>query len=292
MPIKKVVLILAALLLLVNGCSNSSIDGGSSKSDSKSTEQSASDSASVGSDSQENSKEDAKQEHAATERRVIHTATVNIEVKKFEVTQQKIEDKVKEYGGYIVESTSFDEGEGRLSGVMTARIPEQNFQQFLHDTEEAAVKVLERNMKGEDVTEEYVDLQSRLKSKRAVEARLLDFMKKAAKTEDLLKISADLASVQEEMETILGRMKFLDNQVAYSTVQISMHEDLVVVPDLESSDLNTWEKTKRQFAASLNFLLGAASALFVFIIGNLPVLVLLSIICFICYRFIGKRKKK
>src|SRR5690625_5078504 len=152
---------------------------------------------------------------------------------------------------------------------MTARIPEKHFQTFLNDTEEEAAEVLARNVSGQDVTEQYVDLESRLKSKRAVEERLLKFMTDAEKTEDLLKISKDLATVQEDVEVIVGKMNYLENQSAYSTIEISMHENRIVVPGLDNNDLDTWEKTKKQLATSLNFLLTAGSGLIVFFIGNL-----------------------
>ncbi|MBW9235445.1 DUF4349 domain-containing protein, partial [Leptospira santarosai] len=101
---------------------------------------------------------------------------------------------------------------------------EENFEKFLLEAEGEAAKVLERNVTGQDVTEQYVDLESRVRSKRAVEERLLDFMSKAQKTEDLLKISEDLAQVQEEIEVMVGKMKYLENQTSFSTIEISMYE--------------------------------------------------------------------
>lgn len=228
----------------------------------------------------------------ATERMVIHKGELGLEVKNLEETHLKLEEKVRQYGGYIVESNVFSENEGHLDGMMTARVPEKNFQRFLKDAEGTAAKVIERIVKGEDVTEEYVDLASRLKSKRTVEARLLAFMENAKKTEDLLRISADLATVQEEMETIIGRMKFLDNQVAYSTVTINTFEEKVVVPSIENEDLNTWEKTKKQFAVSMNFLMSALSAITVFFVGNVPVFIILAAIAFLIYIIVKKRSRK
>ncbi len=93
--------------------------------------------------------------------------------------------------------------------------------------------MLQRNISGDDVTEEYVDLESRLKSKRVVEERLISFMNNAEKTEDLLKISEDLAEVQEEIETIEGRKKFLENQTSLSTIIITLYENKVTVPSLK-----------------------------------------------------------
>ncbi|CAH0344576.1 DUF4349 domain-containing protein [Bacillus sp. CECT 9360] len=235
-------------------------------------------------------KEDS--EPAATERKVIHNAELRLEVKNLEKHHVKLEDKVKQYGGYIVQSNVFSEDKGYLNGMVIARVPEKSFQKFLSETEATAAKVIERNVRGEDVTEEYVDLESRLKSKKAVEARLLVFMQKAEKTEDLLKISGDLANVQEEIETIVGRMKFLDNQVAYATVTINTFEEKVVVPTIDKKDLNTWGKTKKQFAGSINFLMAVLSGITVFFIGNLPVFIILFAIAFLIYYIVRIRKKR
>src|SRR5699024_7083868 len=130
-----------------------------------------------------------------TTRMIIHTAQLDIRVKDFNKTQLDIEKKVNTYDGYVVESGVYRESDEHTSGHMTVRVPAKNFQKFLADTEEQAVEVLSRDVSGQDVTEQYVDLESRLKSKRVVEERLLSFMNDAEKTEDLLQISTDLATI-------------------------------------------------------------------------------------------------
>ena len=219
---------------------------------------------------------------------VIYQADLQLRVKKFEQTLQSIEDHVVKYGGYISESTISKDGVEQVSGSITVRIPQNSFQAFLRDAEGQAAEVLQRRITGTDVTEEYVDLDSRLKSKRVVEERLTTFMESAVKTEDLLKISADLAAVQEEIETILGRMKFLENQTSLSTVHISLYENKVIVPNLEDGDLNTWDKTKKQFMKSTNMLLAGLSGLVVFLLGNFPILIILTVAGLAIYFYIKK----
>ncbi len=207
-------------------------------------------------------------------------------------TVQMLEEKVEQYGGYIAESNVTKEGTEQMSGRIKLRIPQSHFQDFLHDAEGQAAEVIQRNITGQDVTEEYVDLGSRLKSKRVVEERLISFMNNAQKTEDLLKISSDLAAVQEEIETIEGKMKFLENQTALSTINITLYENKVVVPEIEKDNLNTWEKTKKQFIKSTNVLLAALSGLVVFLLGNLPVFIVLLIIGILIFLFIKKMMKR
>jgi len=228
----------------------------------------------------------------ANNQMVIYQAELELRVKNFEDTAQNLEEKAKQYGGYIAESSVTKDGTEQVSGSMKLRIPQAHFQEFLNDSEGQAAEVLKRNINGQDVTEEYVDLESRLKSKRAVEERLLSFMKNAAKTEDLLKISADLASVQEEIEVIEGRMKYLENQTSLSTVSITLYETKVLVPELDKDQLNTWEKTKKQFMNSTNLILAALSGLVVFILGNLPILIIFVLLGFLVYLYYNKKKRQ
>lgn len=240
----------------------------------------------------ESSESETKAPVVATERMIIHQASLSVNVKELDKAQSNIEQKVEQYGGYIVESNVFQEDDQTSSGKMIVRIPEKNFEKFLLDAEGEAAEILERNVTGQDVTEQYVDLESRVKSKRAVEERLLEFMSKAQKTDDLLKISADLATIQEEIEVMVGKMKYLENQTSFSTIELTMYENRVVVPEIESKELNTWEKTKKQLATSTNSILSAGSALIVFFIGNLPVLVILGAIGFVVYVVIRRRLRQ
>ena len=84
-------------------------------------------------------------------------------------------------------------------------------------------------------------------------------------------------------------MKYLENQTSFSTIELLMVENRVVVPEIDSKELNTWEKTKKQLATSTNSLLSAGSALIVFFIGNLPVLLILGVIGYIVYWIIKRR---
>jgi len=234
---------------------------------------------------------DEQSEMTPTNRKIIHRAELQLNVKNLESTQLTIEGKVSEYGGYIVESNVHRESEESISARLTVRIPEQHFQNFLTDAEGEAAEVLNRNVTGEDVTEQYIDLESRVNSKRIVEERLLGFMGKAEKTEDLLKISSNLSEVQEEIELIVGKMKYLENQTSFSTIEIAMYENSVIVPGLDSKNLDTWEKTKKQLATSTNFIFATGSGLIVFFIGNLPVVIFLLLVGIGIYLGIKRIKK-
>jgi major membrane immunogen (membrane-anchored lipoprotein) len=303
MLIKRLAIILSFFVLLA-GCS-----GGDKAEESKSSYDMAGDTANMDKAEEENvsfsegdqekadinnsdGKEKAISTEAQTQRMVIFNAEMNLTVKNFSKSRDALEVKAKSYNGYIVQSNSNSFDGEQQSGTMTFRIPQEHFQAFLSDAEGLSVQVNSRQVSGEDVTEEYVDLESRLKSKEAVEARLLEFMKQAQKTEDLLKISSDLSTVQEDIEQIAGRKKFLENQTAYSTVTIMMEENAVTVPKIENENLNTWQKIKKQFTDNINILLSAGSGIIVFLIGNLPILLIVGFIVAAIIYFVRKSTKR
>lgn len=298
--IKKIifVLLLSSLFILLAACSagdsESSYDNSNDKAVAPSSNEAVGDYGESEKEeseavSEESSDGEQKSSGVATNRMIIQKAIMSVNVKELKKAQSNIEKKVAQYEGYIVESSVYKENDDTSSGKMIVRIPEKHFQAFLLDAEGEAADVIERNVTGQDVTEQFVDLQSRVKSKRAVEERLLEFMSNAQKTEDLLKISADLAKVQEEIEVMVGNMKFLENQTSFSTIELTMYENRVVVPAIDSKELNTWEKTKKQLATSTNSILAAGSALIVFFIGNLPVLLILAGIGAVVFMVIKRR---
>jgi hypothetical protein len=287
------------LVILIAGCSAGSEEKSSGMTNSNTAKMdSAESSGGEQADlyNSENDKSERTEDSAKTikvqNQMVIYQADLQLRVKKFDQTVRSLEEKVLKYGGYITESNVSKEGNEEVSGSIKIRIPQKNFQAFLHDAERQAAEVLHRNITGQDVTEEYVDLESRLKSKRIVEERLITFMKVAVKTEDLLKISADLAAVQEDIETIQGRMKFLENQTSLSTVNITLYEKTVVIPAIDKDKLNTWEKTKKQFMKSTNMLLVGLSGLVVFILGNIPVLAILGVLALLLFYYLKIRKNR
>ncbi|MGE7605976.1 DUF4349 domain-containing protein [Peribacillus frigoritolerans] len=285
---RKTMMLMFSLFLLLAGCSSNEKDDSASESQDEKAE-SKMDASISGNKVQE---ESAEKEGMTDERKVIHQAQLELKVKNLEKAQMKIENKVAEYGGYVVESNVYREDEELVEGTITVRVPEAHFQDFLTDSEGEASEVVGRNVTGQDVTEQYVDLKARLKSKRAVEERLLTFMKDAEKTEDLLKISSDLAVVQEEIEQLTGQMKYLENQTSYSTVTITLSQDRIVVPGIDNKELNTWERTKKQLATSANLLLKTGSGIIVFIIGNLPILIILGGAGAVVHWVIKKRGKR
>lgn len=227
-----------------------------------------------------------------SERMVIYNANLSLEVKDYHKIEAQIQEKVSALGGYVLESSIYFSGKERINGNLVVKVPQKSFQSFINEVESASVKVHDRHVSGNDVTEEYVDLESRLRSKRVVEERLLSFMEKAEQTEDLLKISSDLGKVQEEIEQLLGRMNYLKTNVDFSTVTLHLTENLVTIGSIQDKDLNTWVKAKSLFMDSVNGLISLFSGIIVLAIGLSPFIVPLGLIGMIIVFFVRKKRNQ
>lgn len=286
--------------VVLAACSN--LDNSESKYDEdiSSGEESAGDIAEIGMELSNDDGEKLETESQANEktadlldRKVIYTADLQVEVKSYQQTLHAIQNQVTNMNGYIVESSMYEEQEsGAKIGQITARVPQDTFQEFIKFVEDDSSKVVESSISGQDVTEEYVDLESRLKSKRVVEDRLVSFMNQAKKTDDLLKISSDLAKVQEEIETITGRMQYLQNKSDLATITIYIEEKNVKISGTGKDHLNTWEQTEQQFMKSINFIITAFSSLFILFVGNLPIILLISSLLLFVYLAVKRRRNR
>ncbi|GGC74372.1 hypothetical protein GCM10007216_01210 [Thalassobacillus devorans] len=278
---KKIIGIAIGLLLILGACSNTEDRSESNEEMDMATEEDSSmpdtaqknDSLSEGEmNSDTNNITDNVQEQM-----MVYNADVSLRTRDYDSFYEQLESHIDKQEAYIIEANVHKMEQGQRSANIRIRVPQENFRPFIDDLGSYSDNIDSRNISGRDVTEEYVDLESRLKAKEKIEERLLTFMDDAEKTEDLIQISQDLERVQEEIETIKGKMNYLENQSDFSTVSLTITETKVNVPDLKDQDLNTWEKTKQAFVQSLNGLTQAASWIVVALIGYSPILVLLAI---------------
>ncbi len=219
---------------------------------------------------------------------MIYTASLTAEVTDYKKARNDLEFLTQKYQGYIVHSSEY-QNERERGGNLTVRIPEGGFNSFLKEIEDITHRVSNQNVQGQDVTEEYVDLESRLKAKKAVESRLLDFMNQAENVEDLLKISQDLGRVQEEIEQIEGRMRYLREHTSFSTVHIQLIEKQIHV---DTPDRGTLNEAWIALIRSTSQLISLLTSSFVALVGSLPYFVLLAAIALIAWFILRKMKQR
>lgn len=153
----------------------------------------------------------------AAQRMVIKTATISLQVPKVADAEASIRARAEQLGGYVVSVQTNGSGDSQTSTI-TFRVPAASFGAALADVEGLASKVLARSVGGDDVTAEFVDLDSRLRTLEATRERLLDLLAKATKVEDALQVNQALTDIQGQIEQIQGRMKYLKDSAAMATI--------------------------------------------------------------------------
>ncbi len=159
---------------------------------------------------------------AAEGRKVIKTAELDVEVENLDDAQKQVVAMVDRLGGFISSLTVSDYTTSRVSEIV-ARVPSEHFRE-VYDAVKALGKVERDHIGGQDVTEEFMDLERRIANKQAEEERVREMFKQATTVEDLLKVEQRLSEVRMEIEGYQGRLRFLKDQVKYSTLTITLTE--------------------------------------------------------------------
>ena len=155
--------------------------------------------------------------------KIIKTADVRFQVKNLSKSIVKIQAMIRKYNGYV-SSAKQERQYNQIQSNITIRVGSDTFEDLLDDILQEGIYLDHKNVKARDVTEEFVDIQTRLKTKRAVEKRYLEILEKAKSIEEILKVENQLRVIREEIEAKEGRLKFLVDQINYSTIQLVIYQ--------------------------------------------------------------------
>jgi uncharacterized coiled-coil protein SlyX len=159
-------------------------------------------------------------------RHVIYRASIALHVKDFAEADRKIVALVNSAGGYLAQYREDRPHGAQRGGHWTVRVPVSQFTSFLEAVGQLGVAE-QREVQSQDVTEEFVDLNSRQKNKQALESRLLELVaNRGDDIKDVLALEAELSRVREEIEKIQGKLRFLTDRIALTTMDISAYERL------------------------------------------------------------------
>lgn len=233
----------------------------------------------------------SKTETAPVERKIIRNADLQLESFSPEEAQQKITTIAESKNGFVIESTqssSSSEVKTRDVVTMTVRVPADKFNESLDEIRKTSSRVITETVTGQDVTEEFVDVEARLKAKKALEAQFLEIMKQGKTVEDALNVQRQLAEVRGEIERIEGRLRFLENQTSLSTIKIRVLAPTSYSPNSEGF----FYQLKESFSSGFNFALNFVLGLITIIVAILPFLIIIVLPCFFIIRYFVKKNKK
>ena len=180
---------------------------------------------------------------AMLDRQLIKEGTINFETHDIAETRQHIESLVQKYGAYISQE---DEraSSSRIYQNMTVRIPKAHFDVFVTELSGGVKKIDEKSITVQDVTEEFIDSTARLAVKKETEQGYLRLLNQAKTIKDILDIQNELQDVRADIESIEGRLRYLKNSVHFSTLHISMYQEVEAAPGNGSLFMPVWEAIK------------------------------------------------
>ncbi|HEY0729113.1 MAG TPA: DUF4349 domain-containing protein, partial [Pyrinomonadaceae bacterium] len=181
--------------------------------------------------------EKAEEISAAADRKIIRNADLTMEVSSTTDTQHSIASIAESHGGFVVTSEakqreSTEPAKRTLDIRLVVRIPENRFGSALDQIRGLTTNLTEEKVSGQDVTEEFIDLEARIRTQKALEAQFLQIMRQTGKIVDALEVQRQIAEVRSDIERLEGRKRFLENRSALSTITVNIMapKAVVVVP--------------------------------------------------------------
>lgn len=209
---------------------------------------------------------------ALADRKLIKTVNLDVETKDYDGLLTNLETQIVELGGYIEYLDCY--GSSYRHASITARIPVDKLDGFVKQIGETA-NVTGRSESVEDVTLQYVDLDSHVRMLEEEQERLLELLETAATIEDMITIESRLGEVRYQLESMKSQLRTFDNQVDYSTVHININEVIELTPVVELTD---GERIAQGFSKSVADVLYGIKEFFINLIINIPYIIVWVIV--------------
>lgn len=223
------------------------------------------------------------------EQLIIRTGTIEIVVENSEETIDAIGAQVNAAGGWVVSSNLSRRGEAK-AGNITVRVPVQQFEAMMNEIEAMAVEVLDSSTTGQDVTEEYVDRRARLENLEATAARVRSFLEDAQDVEDALAVNAELSRLEGEIEAIRGRLQYLEQSAAFSTITVHITPDALAQP-IEIGGWRASGVVRDALSALISAVQGLATILIWIVVVLLPLALIVLGPLALIYFLVSRRRR-
>jgi len=223
------------------------------------------------------------------DKKIIKNGNVTMKVASVDDAAQSISEIAGKNGGTVLSSSIRQSSSKIKSGTMTIKVPVDKFEKMIPEIKKVAVLVINENTSGNDVTEQYVDLQAQVKNKKAEEASFVKILESAQKIDDVLAVTKELSRTRGEIERLEGRIRFMESQTDMSTITVNLSEDQEITL---TDTWRPWQLVKETVNGLLSDFQGFVNFLIVLIIRIIPVFALYGIIFFLIYRLARKIYRK
>jgi hypothetical protein len=218
-------------------------------------------------------------------RMVIKTASLSIRVKDVDAMYNRAIQLVEEGGGYVQSGVLYESDGARAD--ITIKVHPKGFNSMISKLEELGT-VEYKQISGEDVTEEYFDLQAELATQQALKDRLFDLLKKAKNVEEAIYVEQELQRVDYNVNRIKGRMKYLEQMTAESTITLSIYSE----SPTSKTPFIVWQRIGDGFKTAARVLVVFFFVLLQVLVVVIPIGGLVLLIVWLVIRTIRKRKEK
>jgi hypothetical protein len=167
-----------------------------------------------------------------TNRKIIKNADVRLLVKDTNVAVNRSTQIISDLGGYLISSRIWYQdyyGNNLMYATITLGIPVDQFERALMRMRELSIRVLDETASGQDVTDQYVDLQSQLTNLESTRARIQEFLADAKTVDEALRINQELANIEAQIEQIKGQMNYISDRAAFSTITVNFEPEFPIL---------------------------------------------------------------
>lgn len=223
-------------------------------------------------------------EKQEVEQKIIKTANLRFETEDLDNTFNQIQKAILSNKGSILNDT---EGKNydNVSRVLVIKVPSQNFDNFITAVSKGVSYFDEKVISAEDVTEQFIDLSSRLKTKKKLEERYLEILKKANKVSEILEIEQQISVIREEIEAKEGQLKYLESRVSESTITIEFYKTIAEKEGIKVSyGSKLWNAVKSGFFSLSDFLIS--------LISIWPFVIIFCVLAYFIRKRLKRRKKE
>lgn len=162
-------------------------------------------------------------------RKIIKHGELMFECSNLRESRLEIDALITQYEGYV--STEHESRyDDRIEQYVLIRIPSRNFERLLHGISQGISKFDRKQIEAVDVTEDYLDIEARLRIKKGTESRYIALLDRANTVEEILAIERQIDLLRSDIESIEGRLKYLQNQIGYSTLTVTLYE-IILLPE-------------------------------------------------------------
>lgn len=172
-----------------------------------------------------NMDEEQSQPDITIDRKLIRNGSLDFKTGDVKKTKAEIEKIVKALKAYTSSENENNYGD-RIQYMQVIRVPAGQFDELVKQVEALGEKTENKNINTQDVTEEFIDVEARLKTKKELEVRYREILKQAKTIADIVSIEGQIGQVRSEIESMEGRLTYLKNQVSYSTLTVSYYESI------------------------------------------------------------------